>query len=444
MQAPPAPIVARPEDRFLTAFELNEGHTLNGSNARLHGLRKQAIARFRELGFPPPRTEAWKYTNITRVLQHEYRLNLLPTETGLTPEDLAPYRIPGLDAHTVVLVNGRFAASLSDIGDLPDGAVVTGFARASETHEDLVNRHFGAYARDEQEPFTALNTAFTLDGLFVYVPKGTRLRRPIHLINLIQAEEDLFLQPRLLVVAEPGSQVQLIQTDASRTAVPTFTNGVTEVFVGADAHVRHYLVQDAGEAASAVNTLSVYQEGGSTFTAVTTTLSGATVRNNVYILPDGEHCESNLYGLFLGKNRMHVDNHTMMDHARPHCISNELYKGILDDASTGVFNGKVLVRQDAQQINAYQSNKSIVLSDAAQMYSKPELEIYADDVRCSHGATSGQLDEEAMFYLRARGIPPKEARAMLLIAFARDVLDTIELDVLRTYLDERLDARFHS
>ncbi len=217
---------------------------------------------------------------------------------------------------------------------------------------------------------------------------------------------------------------------------------MTEVFVGAHAHVDRYEIQDESARTSIVNKVRAYQQTGSVFRNSTFTFSGEVIRNNVEILPDAEHCETHLYGLFLGDGVMHVDNHTLVDHARPNCFSNELYKGILDDKATGVFNGKVLVRLDAQQTNAYQSNKSILLTDTARMYSKPELEIYADDVKCSHGATTGQLDEDALFYLRSRGLTEKRARAILLTAFARDVLNNVVIEPLRVYLDTLVTARF--
>ena len=429
--------------RFIDAFLVNDGQALNGTNDRLHGIRHEAIARFEALGFPAPRAEAWKYTNIRRVLERrDYALRLAPSTDAVTAADVDDALIPDLDAHVVVLVNGRFRADLSRIGDLPAGVVLTGFQRASAEHADLVNRHFAQYADYEEEVFTALNTAFTQDGLFLYVPKNTSVGRAIQVVNLIHTDADLFVQPRKLMVAETGAQAKVVETFHSLTDTHTFTNFVTEAFVGANAHLRHYQVQAEGPKATTVGHVKSYQEGDSTFTTTTVTLSGATIRNNVSLHPDATNCETNYFGLFLADGAMHVDNHTFMDHAKPQCLSNELYKGILDDKAVGVFNGKIFVRQDAQQINAYQSNKSILLSESAKMYSKPELEIYADDVQCSHGATTGQLDPEGIFYLRTRGLTERKARALMLRAFARDVLDTIEVDALREHLDGILAERF--
>ena len=440
----PAQQIITPEDRFAAAFEANEGHVLNGSNNRLRELRKDAIEHFRLLGLPAPKSEAWKYTNIEKVLRHEYEIELGRPEHGLTSGDLGPFLIPDLDVHLFVLINGRPEAELSRLGDVPEGVVVMGLGEAAQKHADLVNQHLAQYASYKDEPLRALNTAFIHDGVFVYVPKGKVVEKPIHVLSLVKTDQDLFLQPRTLVIAEEHADVKLIETNHTLSETKTFTNALDEFFVAERAHVDHYRVQDEGPHASQVLTLQAYQLGESTFRTSTITLSGEVVRNNLSFLPDAEHCESHLFGLVLANGAMHVDNHTFVDHAKPNCFSNELYKNVLNDEATGVFNGKVFVRQDAQKTNAYQSNKSLILSEAAKMYAKPELEIYADDVQCSHGATTGQIDPEALFYLRSRGIGERQARAMLLLAFARDVLDNIRIAPLRAMLDEQVQERFHA
>jgi Fe-S cluster assembly protein SufD len=319
--------------------------------------------------------------------------------------------------------------------------VVGGLHEASETQTNAFNRHFAQYADYENTPFTALNTAFAQHGLFVYVPRNTVVEAPLHVVNLARADDDLFYQPRNLIVVEAGAQFRIVEQYGSLTGTPTFANAVAEYYAGAGAHVQGFKVQNEGPEASRIDTVHAYQGEGSTFSMHTTTLSGTLVRNNLNMLPDAEYCETHMYGLFLADGTMHVDNHTLVDHARPNCFSNELYKGILDDRATGVFNGKVLVRPDAQKTNAYQSNKSIVLSETAHMYAKPELEIYADDVKCSHGATTGQVEPEALFYLRSRGLSERQARKLLLLAFARDVLDAVPLEPLREHLDALVAAR---
>ncbi len=441
----PSPVKTsiRLEDRFISAFEMQQGHTLNGSNAAVQRIRAEAIQSFETLGIPTRKLESWKYTNIEKLLRHEFSLTTGPRNVETLHASLESLRIGGLDAHIVVLLDGRFSAEASTVGTLPAGAIICGFRQATESHPEIVNRHFARYADHRSDSLTALNTAFTHDGAFVYVPDNIDLEQPVHVLHVISSDDDVLIQPRSLVVTGRSSRLTLIETHHRLSDTRTLTNAVMELFAGENATVDCCRVQDEGDSASQVNKLQVYQTRHSNVTVNTITLSGEIVRNDLQFMLDAEDCEAHLYGLFLGKDDMHVDNHTLVDHARPNCLSNELYKGVLNDASTGVFNGKVYVHRDAQQTNAYQSNKSIVLTDTARMYSKPELEIYADDVKCSHGATTGQLDREALFYLRSRGFTERHARTVLLLAFARDVTDNIKVDPLRVLLDEKLRERFH-
>ncbi len=429
-------------EQYVAAFRMHEGQILNGSNAAVQGIRRAAIERFEALGLPRPKDEAWKYTPIARYLNRGYQLFLGQPETEVTAQDVENLLVPDLDAHVIVLVNGRYEASLSSVGTLPEGVIVTNLARAAEAHAEVFNAHFGTYADFEHEALVALNTAFVQDGLFIYVPKDTAVEKPVHLVSIIAAEEDLLVQPRHLIIAETGSAVKLVQTGRALGETKTFINTVTEVAVGRNAHVDLYEVQDDEPLVAQVNGVHTHQDDDSVFRTSFFTFGGEVVRNNVNIVADGRNDESHMYGLFLGTGDSHIDNHTFMDHAQPDCFSNELFKGILAGKSTGVFNGKIMVRQDAQRINAYQSNKSVVLSDSAAMYSKPELEIYADDVKCSHGATTGQLDKEGIFYLRSRGLSEQQARGLMLTAFARDVVDTVDIEPLREWLDGRLQDFF--
>ena len=434
----------RPEDRFISAFKVNNGQALNGTNASIASQREHAIERFAELGIPSNDLEAWKYTNIATVLDRPYTLPLAPPQPNVSASDIEPLLIDDLDAHRIVLVNGRIDASLSDVGDLPSGVVVSGLAEAGSTCPDIVEAHYGQYADFEDAALTALNTAFVQDGAFVYVPAGTVVETPIFVLHVNAHEKDTLLQPRNLFVAEEGSIAKIVEAQHSLTDARTFTNSVSEAYVGARGNLDHYLVQNEGPNASQVNTLAAYHEEDSVFDTHTTTLTGEVIRNNVTITPDGTFCESHLFGLYVGKDDMHVDNNTLVDHTQPDCMSNELYRHVLNDESEGVFNGKVFVRRGSQRINAYQSNDSIVLTDRANIYTKPELEIYADDVECSHGATSGQLNEEAIFYLRSRGLSERRARILMLQAFANDVLDEVKIDALRKHLTEKVRERFRS
>lgn len=433
-----------PIDRFVQAFEAMDGHALNGTNTRLQRLRHERIARVQSLGLPTRRTEAWKYTPIEKTFEAPLRIVAGSVQPRATASDVEAALLEGLDAHVVVLVNGTFQPDLSRMGRLLEGVILTGLKSALAEHRALVDAHLDAYTRAEEDVFAALNTSFLTDGLFLYVPRGVTLEKPVHIVHLLEAQGRVLVQPRVLVVAAENAEVTIVETTRVTGEVQALVNGVTEFAVGPRARVTHYRVQDEGPAVSHVNATEAHQEQASVFTTTTVTLSGQIVRNNVRAVLDADHCEAHLYGLFLADGKTHVDNATFLDHAKPDCVSNELYKGVLWDEARGVFNGKVLVRPDAQKTNAYQSSRSIVLSDRAEMYSKPELEIYADDVKCSHGAATGKLDPDALFYLRARGLDEAQARALMLLAFARDVTDTITLQPLHDWLDAHLQERFHA
>jgi Fe-S cluster assembly protein SufD len=429
-------------DRFVAAHRALDGVALNGSNDRVHTLRSDALAHAQRLGLPNRKSEAWKYTAIEKTLERDYALASDAPSTLPTSAQVDAALLPGLDADVLVVVDGRFQADLSRVGDLPSGAYAGGIKGAAAAHPELIDAHLGTYARPDDQVFAALNTAFLDDGAFVYVPKGKLLERPIHVVSFFSASEDRMVQPRLLAVCEDGASATLLDTSVVTGEGKLFVNYVGEFYVGSKANLTHYRVQDEGPNVTEVATFDAHQESGSEFTTLTVGLSGETLRNNVRVVSGGDHTDSHMNGLFLLDGRSHADNATFMDHASPDCESNELYKHVLWDAATGVFNGKILVRPDSQRINAYQSSRAILLGDDSTMNSKPELEIYADDVQCSHGAATGRLDDDALFYLRARGLTLQNARALLLLAFAREVTDTITLQPFHDWIDEKLKARF--
>ncbi len=422
------------EARIATAFEENIARS-NGSNEWLAGVRRDAFARFRDMGFPAARDEAWKYTNIGKVLARPFNAVTGAPAAELRKAEIGRFSIADLDADIAVLVDGVFRRDLSDI---QNGAI------SVQPLEEAMNdggavRHLTRYANPDTDSFLALNTSFLGSGIALRKTSAAPAR-PVHIIN-IATGGDRLVQPRILIVAEPGREMTVIETCHIVGSGDVLVNAVAEAFVGSRARLDYYRIQDAGSSYSAINNAYIYQEAESHASCTTATLSGNVIRNNVVMHPDGEHCESHLFGIFVGQDSLHIDNHTLVDHAKPNCFSNELYKGVLDDESTGVFNGRVLVRRDAQKTNAYQSNKSIILSDRATMNAKPELEIYADDVKCSHGATTGRLDAEALFYLRSRGLTRDQANTMLLLAFVRDVVENIRLDEVRATIDRLLEVR---
>ncbi len=409
-------------------------NTANKQSDAFAGLREKALESFNKLGFPTTRHEEWKYTNVNSIIANNLEFNHRQAASRVTSNLVDQHRMAGSKARVLVFENGLFLEHLSD--QLPE---VTNFIISniiSSVSNQVMRKHLGNIAEFNDEAFVALNTAFAEDGLFIHLSPGTIVDFPVHFMHFNSTgSEQGVSSVRVLVVAEKNSKISLVQSFHSATEVKNgFANCVTEILVAEQAHVELVNAQLESELDSHINFTQVIQERNSTFDTVTITLGGALVRNNLHIKLNDENCTSHLFGLYIPHSNQLVDNHTLVDHAKPHCFSNELYKGILNGSSTGVFNGKVFVREDAQKTNAYQSNKNILLSDEAQLNTKPQLEIYADDVKCTHGATIGQMDEDALFYLRARGIGEQKAKALLNIAFASDVLNNIKIADLRQHL----------
>lgn len=406
----------------------------NGHPDAVRDLRARAADAFARLGLPTRKDEAWKYTNVERALRHGYALDAGRSGARV---DAADFAIPGFDAHTLVVVNGEVQEVPSD---LPAGVRIAGLRDALQSDATAAG-HFGKYADIEHEAFAALNTAFDVDGVFLQVERGVTLARPIQIVHVTDVAEDAFVQRRSLYLFGENSEALVVETYHSAGEAKTFANSLSEIVVGRDARVNVLKLQAEGEGASQVTTTQVEQAERSLFRCHTYTLGGALVRNNVNAVPNGEHGETHLYGLYVADGEQHVDNHTLIDHAAPNGFSNELYRGIIDDRATGVFNGKVFVRRDSQQTNAYQSSQGVVLSDDARHFSKPELEIYADDVKCSHGSTTGELEPEHVFYLRSRGLSERQAKRLLLYAFAHDIVAELPLPALRDHFDALIEQR---
>ncbi len=404
----------------------------------LKGIRSKAIEDFKKLGIPTSKHEEWKYTRVSGVFQKELHFDA-PSE--ITPADLSPYHLPGSDkAIELFFVNGFFNTSLSSLST--DIVVLPLETAASSEYAALVKEHLGHSSSYHPDGINALNTAFVNGGMFILVKKGLIIDKPIYIYYINDNRSaSTFALPRTLIYVAEAANVQIAEHYVSMGAQETFTNQVTEVIVEKNATVNYYKIQNEGPAASQVSTTHFRQIGKSLTNATTISLSGALVRNNLNMVMEAEYGESHMFGLYLLNGKTHVDNHTIVDNVKPNCFSNELYKGIMDDESVGVFNGKIFVRVDAQKTNAYQSNKNVLLSDLASVNTKPQLEIFADDVKCSHGCTIGKLDEEAMFYLRSRGISEKNAMSLLLHAFAVDILDNIKTDPLRNYVNKLISAK---
>jgi Fe-S cluster assembly protein SufD len=417
---------------YLESFKAFE-EGLNGQAAgSFHKIRKDAIKKFEEFDFPTIKNEEWKYTNIAQLLKYNFAKT---GKTSVSQEEIEKNLIHGLPENIIVLVNGVFNNELTKLLPQAKGVTVDSFSNVLKNNPDFISEYFSRYAKIENG-FVALNTAFAQDGIVINVPDNKIIEDPIHILNFTGNDgENALAQPRNLIVLGKGSQVKLVESYHSIGESANLTNVVTEIISGENSYLELYKIQDENTASFHINMTQVEQKKNSNFTIYTVSLGGALTRNDLNTELDDENSQANLYGLYIIDGAQHVDNHTLIDHAKPHCESRELYKGVLGGKSRGVFNGKVFVRKDAQKTNAYQSNKAMLLTKDAMIDTKPQLEIYADDVKCSHGAAIGQLDDESVFYLRSRGIGEEQARAVLIRAFANDVFDEIKLEPLHEHLN---------
>ena len=434
------------KERCMSTVELfkerfNQFQVENGSSG-LSGLRQNAFNAFNGMGIPTSRHEEWKYTRIGGVFNTAYQIPYTGSGTSVSPVDLDTLRLPGHGlANELVFIDGLFSFSLSTIRSAH--LVVQSLEEAAGSeYKEIVSRHLGHSSSYLKDGINALNTAFLQGGVFISVNRGCVLEHPIYIYNVVDSRSaNIFSQPRMLVHVGEHAQVQLVETYETVGSGESFTNQVMEIVVEHGAMMEYYKIQNDKDHTNLVSTTHIRQVGKSHTHAVTVSLNGGIVRNNLNVVLEAEHCEAHLYGLYFNQGQSHIDNHTVVDNVKPHCLSNELYKGILNDKATGVFNGKIFVRPLAQKTNAYQSNKNVLLSDNSSVNTKPQLEIFADDVKCSHGCTVGKLNEEGLFYLRSRGISEKMARSLILQAFAMDVLEHIKPESIRKHIDRLIAER---
>ncbi|MSO56080.1 MAG: Fe-S cluster assembly protein SufD [Acidobacteria bacterium] len=398
--------------------------------------RESALTSFERLGFPTTKLEQWRFTSVTPITEKVFAL----ASDGVAGADKRVTSSLGGGAAVAVCLNGRFAPTLSTLDRLPKGIQVTGIEAALSSNPALLQPYLARLAPSDTQAFTSLNTAFLRDGVFIFIAPHAVIETPIEVVFAsVAVGRPTVSHPRLLIVAGEASQGQVLERYVGSGA--TFSNAVTEVWLGANAVVDHYKVQEEPAEAFHVGSMYLHAARSSNFSSHSITFGGALVRNDVVAVLDGEGIDCTLNGLYVGRGRQFIDNHTTIDHAQPHCGSHEVYKGILADQSRAVFNGKIVVRPDAQKTDAKQTNKALLLSDDAQINTKPELEIFANDVKCTHGAAIGQLDDDAVFYLRSRGLGYDEARALLIHAFAGDILNRIKIAPLREHLEAALTAR---
>ncbi|MEO9004246.1 MAG: Fe-S cluster assembly protein SufD [Ginsengibacter sp.] len=410
----------------------------------ISSIRKEGFSVFNKKGLPTYKSEEWKYTGISNLFKKEYHLSEDELNLQISASEVNEMRLPGHEnANELVFVNGRYVAALSTIRSPENQLVVMPLEEAANgAYKNLVNEHLGKSSLFINDGIHALNTSFIYDGVFIYVNKKQVIENPVYLYHISDARENHILsQPRCLVYVSESAKLQMVETYKTIGTMDSFTNEVFEVVVNENAIVEHYKFQNDSVNASHVGTTHIRQVGKSYAHTVVASLDGGMIRNNTNIIMEAAGNEAHMYGLYLLNGDTHVDNHTLVDNRMPNCFSNELYKGVMDDRSTGVFSGKIFVRADAQKTNAYQTNNNILLSEKASVNTKPQLEIFADDVKCSHGCTVGRLDEEALFYLRTRGISKEHAQAMLLEAFAASIVEQIKIEPLRKYAEQLIAAR---
>lgn len=430
------------KNTLINSYDIFE-KSLNGqSKTPFHKLRKEALTKFEKADFPNLKNEEWRYTNLSPLLKHDF--NALPAEVQLNKEELKSFLFDDSFKHVMVFVNGRFTREFSKLNNLPEGIEVKNIAEAVEENNPLIEKHLGKYALNDEQIFTALSTAFTTEGAFIQVKKNAVIEDAIHLLFITDARnEKILAQPRNLFVAEENSQASVLEHFISVSDDIYFNNIVTEVVVEENAFFDHVKLQEESKKAFHIYRMEIDQELSSNFASHAISLGAEISRNDVNAKFNDKGGECTLNGLFMIDDTQLCDTHTLIDHAKPHCNSHEHYKGVLDGNSRGVFNGKVIVRPDAQKTNAFQENNNIILSNEALINTKPQLEIFADDVKCSHGATIGQLDKDAMFYLKSRGIGEDIGRGILLHAFASDVVRTIKVEPVKEYIEEILSKKFN-
>lgn len=424
---------------FKERFDQIQPHDDHGS---LDTLREHAFKTFSQLGIPGSKHEEWKYTRVAGLFNKEFQLPADPLTGSITMEDLNKLRLPGhQQANELVFVNGFYSFSLSRIQSTAIRVMALEEAAKNE-YQETVSKWLGDSSHYLKDGIHALNTAFVHGAVYIHVTRGKQVEHPLYIYHITDARSvNILSQPRSLMLVSEGAQVQVVENYSTLGNNESFTNQVMEIITEADSRLEYYKIQNDGPNTNQVSSTHIRQTGKSFSHTVTISLNGGLVRNNLNVVLDAKNCEAHLYGLYFQSGNSHIDNHTIVDNIKPNCLSNELYKGILNDHSTGVFNGKIFVRQPAQKTNAYQSNKNILLSDSSSVNTKPQLEIFADDVKCTHGCTVGRLNEEGLFYLQSRGISEKTARNLLLSAYAADILEQIKPEPLRTYVERLIDQR---
>eukprot|EP00746_Dinoflagellata_sp_MGD_P060704 gnl/MRDRNA2_/MRDRNA2_25730_c0_seq1.p1 gnl/MRDRNA2_/MRDRNA2_25730_c0~~gnl/MRDRNA2_/MRDRNA2_25730_c0_seq1.p1 ORF type:complete len:438 (+),score=26.49 gnl/MRDRNA2_/MRDRNA2_25730_c0_seq1:47-1360(+) len=425
------------KNKLLSSYIAFEDHL--EADSPIYDLKSKAIKIFENEGFPSKKMEDWKYTSLNSLLKTDYSLSP-KKDHAVEFKDVKQYFLHDIDTYKIVFVDGVYNSFLSETTHDKMDVCLLSAALSKQKYQPVIEAYFNKVAGNDS--LTSLNTAFAREGAYIYIPKHREVEKPIEVINFATGNEAaLMLQPRNLIIVGENAHVQIIERHQSLSENAVFTNSVTEIFAEKRAYVDYYKIQNDRANASLIDTTYISQEEQSNCRVHTFSFGGKMTRNNLNFYQRGERCDSTLKGITILEGKQHVDHNTLVNHIEPNCESHQDYKGIFGDSSTGVFNGKVVVEREAQKTDAFQQNNNILIDDKATINAKPQLEIFADDVKCSHGCTIGQLDEEALFYLRSRGIAKKEARALLMYAFANNVLESVKIPELKRRINKLIATK---
>lgn len=430
------------EQQYIDLFTQYEALICKHSAEVLNAPRARAFADFEQLGFPTRKNEKYKYTDASKYFAPDYGLNLSRLEFPVNPYEVFKCDVPNMSTSLYFVVNDSFYQKAQPTATLPDGVLFGSLKEMAEAHPELIKKYYGKLADTSQDAIAAFNTMFAQDGVCMYVPKGTVIDKPIQLVNILRADTNTMVNRRILIILEEGAQAKLLICDHAMDEVNFLSTQVIEVFAHDNTIFDLYELEETHNSTIRFNNLYVHQEANSNVLLNGMTLHNGTTRNTTSVTLAGKGAEVNLCGVAIADKNEQVDNHTFIDHQVSDCTSNELFKYVLDDQAVGAFAGRVLVREGAQHTSSQQTNRNICATREARMYTQPQLEIYADDVKCSHGATVGQLDENALFYMRQRGITLKEARLLLMFSFVNEVIDNIRMDALKDRLHLLVEKRF--
>lgn len=430
------------EQQYIELFRRYEDLIREHSSECMNAPRKQAATDFERLGFPSVQSEDYKYTNVAQAFAPDYGVNLNRLVMPVNPYDVFRCDVPNLSTALYFVVNDSFYEKVQPRITLPEGVFVGGMRTFTEEYSEIASRYYGQAASSSRDGIIALNTMLAQDGFVLYVPANVKLEKPIQLVNIFRSDVDTMANRRILVIMERCSEAKLLVCDHSIDEVKFLSTEVIEIFAAEGAYFDYYDLEESSDLTTRFSSIHVKQEACSNVLVNGITLNNGLSRNNYYFDLNGENAEATLCGMSILDKKQQVDTYSHITHAVPHCTSTELFKNVLNEESTGVFCGRILVEEGAQKTAAYQTNRNLVATKEARMYSKPQLEIYADDVKCSHGMTTGQLDENALFYMRSRGIPVEEAKMMLSVAFTADVIENVRLEGLRERLHILVEKRF--